>query len=58
MERNNLLEGDLKSIFYSYLFPSIAGMLGTAIYFLGDTIIIGQALGGEGLAGLNIVLDW
>ncbi len=53
---NTLLEGDIKKTFFQYLIPSIGGMLGTAGYVIGDTIIIGKALGGQGLAALNMVL--
>lgn len=56
MEENSLLSGDIRKIFFQYLIPSIGGMLGTAAYVIGDTIIIGRSMGGQGLAALNMVL--
>ena len=53
-ERSLLLEGDVKKTFLKYLIPSVGGMLGTSLYVLGDTIIVGRALGAIGLAALNI----
>lgn len=49
-----LLEGDIKQTFLKYLIPSVGGMLGNALYILGDTIVVGRALGGPGLAAINI----
>ncbi|MDO5734649.1 MAG: MATE family efflux transporter [Eubacteriales bacterium] len=34
--------------------PGIFGLLGTSFYVLGDTLIVGQALGRAGLASLNL----
>ena len=56
MEENSLLTGDIRKTFFQYLLPSIGGMLGTAAYVIGDTIIIGQAMGAQGLAALNMIL--
>nr|WP_300003403.1 MATE family efflux transporter [Tissierella sp.] len=53
-ERSLLLEGDIKKTFFKYLIPSVGGMLGTSLYVLGDTMIVGRALGAAGLAALNI----
>lgn len=55
-KQESLLTGDIKKIFLQYLLPSIGGMLGTALYVLGDTIIVGQALGAQGLASVNLTL--
>lgn len=51
---NQLLYGDIRSIFFKFLLPSIGGMLGNSLYILGDTIMVGQALGGPGLAAVNL----
>ncbi|MDO5712903.1 MAG: MATE family efflux transporter [Tissierellia bacterium] len=51
---DEMIYGDLKRIFFHYLIPSIGGMLGTSLYVLGDTMIVGRGLGAEGLAALNI----
>lgn len=50
----DLIHGDLKEVFFKYLIPSIGGMLGTSLYVLGDTMIVGRGLGAEGLAALNL----
>ncbi|MDO5755476.1 MAG: MATE family efflux transporter [Tissierellia bacterium] len=49
-----IIHGDLKKIFFNYLIPSIGGMLGTSLYVLGDTMIVGRGLGPSGLAALNL----
>ena len=53
---NYLLEGDIKETFFKYLLPSVGGMLGNSLYILGDTIMVGRALGGPGLAAINIAI--
>lgn len=53
-ERSLLLDGDIKKTFFKYLIPSVGGMLGTSLYVLGDTMVVGRALGATGLAALNI----
>lgn len=53
-ERSDLLDADIKKTFFKYLIPSVGGMLGTSLYVLGDTMIVGRALGGQGLAALNV----
>lgn len=50
----NILEDNIRTIFFKYLIPSIGGMLGTSLYVLGDTMIVGRGLGSQGLAALNI----
>lgn len=52
--KSNLLEGDIKKVFLSYLIPSVGGMLGVSLYVLGDTLLVGRGLGSSGLAALNI----
>ncbi len=52
--QSELLEGDIKEIFFKYLIPSIGGMMGISLYVLGDTMLIGRGLGSQGLAALNI----
>ncbi len=54
MEKNELLEGNLKKTFFKYLIPSVSGMLGVSLYVLGDTMIVGRGIGSVGLAALNI----
>lgn len=49
-----LLSEDIEKTFFSYLIPAVFGMLGTSLYVLGDTMIVGRFLGAQGLAALNI----
>ncbi len=55
-EEKNLLEGDIKKTFFRYLLPAVGGMLGTSLYVLGDTMVVGRGLGSQGLAALNIAI--
>lgn len=52
----DLLKDDVKKLFIKYFFPTVGAALVTSIYILFDTIFIGQGVGGDGLAALNIVL--
>lgn len=56
MNKNNneIIEGKFSGVFFKYLITSILGMLGSALYVLGDTMIVGRLLGSDGLAALNI----
>lgn len=54
MEKLELIEVDMKSIFLKYLIPSVGGMLGVSLYVLGDTMMVGRGIGSTGLAALNI----
>ena len=54
MEKLNLLEENIKVIYFKYLFPTAIGSLAISIYVLLDTIFIGQGVGANGLAALNI----
>lgn len=50
----DLLKGNIKRIFLSYLLPSVGGMLGISLYVLGDTLLVGRGLGSNGLTALNV----
>lgn len=52
--KENLLNDNIKSIFFKFLIPSVGGMLGTSLYVLGDTMIVGRYLGNDGLVALNL----
>ena len=52
--KSDLLHGDIKKVFWSYLLPSVGGMLGISLYVLGDTLLVGRGLGSSGLAALNL----
>ena len=56
MTSYDLLNGDLKKIFFKYLTNGIGGMLITSIYILADTIMIGKGVGAIGISALNIIL--
>lgn len=51
-----LLNGNIKKIFYKYLVNSVLGMLSVSLCILVDTMFIGQGIGSEGLAALNICI--
>lgn len=53
-ENKDLMDSDIKKLFFKYLLPSVGGMLGISLYVLGDTMIVGRGLGSQGLAALNI----
>lgn len=54
MNDEKINKSEIRSTFFKYLIPSIGGMLGISLYVLGDTMIVGRALGSQGLAALNI----
>ncbi|MDO5746168.1 MAG: MATE family efflux transporter [Actinomycetaceae bacterium] len=43
-----------ETLLHQAFLPGIFGLLGTSFYVLGDTLIVGQALGRDGLASLNL----
>lgn len=55
-KRLNLLEDDVRKIFFHYLLPSIGGMVGLSLYIFFDTMFVGQGVGSEGLAALSIAI--
>lgn len=56
MSSNQMTMGSVSKLFYHYLLPSISATMVTSIYILADTIIIGQGIGPDAMAALNIVL--
>ena len=54
MADNHFNKQHIRKTFLKFLIPSVGGMLGTSLYVLGDTMIVGRALGSSGLAALNI----
>lgn len=52
----NLLKDNVLKLYLKYFIPTIGAALSSAIYILFDTIFIGQGVGGEGLAALNIAI--
>lgn len=58
MKKYNLLEDNVKPLFFRYLIPSICATLVTSIYILVDAIIIGKGIGVDAVAALNIILPF
>ncbi|MFA9466578.1 MAG: MATE family efflux transporter [Velocimicrobium sp.] len=56
MKTLDLLNDNIKKIFFKYLFPSVGATIVTSIYILVDTIMIGKGIGSHAVAGLNIIL--
>ena len=52
----NLLKYNVFKLYLKYFIPTIGAALSSAIYILFDTIFIGQGVGGDGLAALNIAI--
>lgn len=44
--------------FFCYVLPSVGAMLVTALYIVVDGIFVGQGVGGEGLAAVNIAVPF
>lgn len=56
MRSHDLLNDSPKKVFFSYLIPSISATFVTSLYFLADTIMIGHAIGEDGIAVLNLII--
>ena len=56
MGTNTMTTGSVSKLFFRYLLPSISATMVTSIYVLADTIVIGQGIGPDAMAALNIVL--
>lgn len=50
----DLLNGNIFKLFLKFMVTSTSGMIMVSLYVLFDTIFVGQGLGKEGLAALNI----
>lgn len=50
----NLLQGNIRGIFYKYLVPSMSATIMISGNYFIDTLCIGQKLGEEGLAALSL----
>lgn len=55
-EQLDLLNCKPRSIFFHYLTNAVVGSMSVAIYVLCDTIFVGQGVGENGLAALNIAI--
>ncbi|MEE1314929.1 MAG: MATE family efflux transporter [Faecalimonas sp.] len=56
MSSKQMTTGSVSKLFFHYLLPSIFATMVTSIYVLADTIVIGQGIGPDAMAALNIVL--
>lgn len=56
MKQPNLLNDNVKKLFFRYLIPSVSATLVTSIYVLADTIFIGKGISDIAVAALNIII--
>lgn len=45
----------VKKLFYKFLFPTILGMVCTAVFIITDGIFVGHGIGSDALASINLV---
>ncbi|TYT75145.1 MATE family efflux transporter [Desulfobotulus mexicanus] len=50
--------GSVSRMFWRYTIPSVSALLISATYLIVDGIFIGHAMGGEGLAAINMSWPW
>jgi len=55
LQRNQILNGDLRVLLFRFSIPSIIGMIISALYNLVDTIFVGNGVGPIAIAALTIV---
>jgi Na+-driven multidrug efflux pump len=51
-----LLEKDIKSLFWKYAIPSMTMMVIMSVYFIVDAIFIGRGVGSEALGAVNLTI--
>lgn len=56
MTKDNLLNAKEHILFWKYVIPSVAGMVGMSLYIFADTFFIANGIGASGLTALNISL--
>lgn len=56
MTSERLLKEKESKIFWKYVLPSVAGMVGMSLYIFADTFFIANGIGPAGLTALNIAL--
>ncbi|WP_221567804.1 MATE family efflux transporter [Alkalihalobacillus sp. TS-13] len=52
----NLKHQSVKKIFFQYFFPSLIGMMLMSVNILIDGVFVGNGVGSEGLAGVNLAM--
>lgn len=55
-KEEQLLSGNIRKTYISYLVPTILGMLTNSVYCLVDVMFVGIYLGSDGLAAFNIAM--
>lgn len=55
-KEDNLLKGSVPRTFFSYLVPTIIGMLTNSVYCMVDVMFVGNCIGEQGLAAFNIAM--
>ena len=56
MKQPDLLNDNVKKLFFRYLIPSVSATLVTSIYVLADTIFIGKGISDTAVVALNIII--
>ncbi len=51
----DILNDDIKKLYFKFLIPTIFSTLVTSIYILGDAVIIGRFINDKAMAALNII---
>ena len=54
-EKEDILKGDLKKLYFRFLFPSIVSMCAYSLYII-DAVFIGRGIGREAFASYNLAL--
>ena len=54
MQKLDFKNDNVTSLFFKQLFPALLGMIASAIYVVVDGIFVGQGVGSDGIAAVNI----
>lgn len=55
MEDINLKNAEIKKLFYRFLYPTVLGMIFSAVFIVTDGVFVGKGLGSDALAAVNLV---
>lgn len=56
MKQHKLLEDKVSKVYFSFLIPTVLGMVSQSLYVMVDVMVVGIGVGSDGLAALNIVM--
>ena len=56
MKQHRMLEDKVSKVYFSFLIPTVLGMVSQSLYVLVDVMVVGIGVGSDGLAALNIVM--